>query len=74
MKRNFSDKNMSKFSDDLSRQDLALPLGAGTNANISYNNFFEKISHTRDKYMPQVKRKFNRKKKTKSMTGSHPVF
>ena len=63
-KREITDLNIQRFAIDFSRQNVAREIGPELekNANDTYEIFYSKFSQTRDKYMPKIKKKFNRKK------------
>lgn len=63
-KRDISELNMQRFAIDFERQKVTDIIGPDldTNASSSYDLFYEKFSLSRDKYMPKVKKRFNRKK------------
>ena len=62
-KRDLSERNLHRFAYDFSRQNVIEKIGRNleTDANKSYETFYEKFSETRDRYMPKVKKNFNRK-------------
>ena len=63
-KRELTDLNIQRFATDFGRQNVALEIGPELEkkANDTYEIFYTKFSQTRDKIMPKIKKKFNRKK------------
>ena len=63
-KRDLSDINIQRFAIDFERQKVTDLIGPDldTNADKSYEFFYDKFSKTRDKYMPKVKKEIQSKK------------
>ena len=62
-KRDLSDRNIQRFVYDFNRQNIIQRIGPDldTDADKSYETFYKVFSETRDKHMPKIRKKFNRK-------------
>ena len=63
-KRNFSERNISNFCQDFESANVPAKIGPSLNRdpNVTYGAFYETFSSIRDKHMPLVRKKFNRKR------------